>query len=219
MKDMFDITTPTGRRWPSSESDVQEGLNWLLRENRAEIEGRATTQLVAEAQEEVQMMRRPLSAEEAYAFLGLLLGLLPPAAIFYRAGAYALTPERISEPAILFLCLGMNLICLIVGGFTGKRMGRWLDSNCGADKKVSRLDALAAGIGWGAITGGAGGAFCFIFGAVAGALCAIPVGIAGFVTFTILHRLVARGGMIDARHFWPLACGVTMTIAALILGR
>ncbi|MCA1555820.1 MAG: hypothetical protein LC747_03925 [Acidobacteria bacterium] len=32
-----------------------------------------------------------------------------------------------------------------------------------------------------------------------------------------LRLIMARGGMIDARHFWPLACGVVFTITALIL--
>jgi hypothetical protein len=38
-----------------------------------------------------------------------------------------------------------------------------------------------------------------------------------FTLFTLLHRLLVRGDMIDARHFWPLACGITMLIAALVL--
>ena len=73
------------------------------------------------------------------------------------------------------------------------------------------------GFAWGAITGAAGGAICFGIGAIFGALYAAPVGTLAFILFTPLHRLLARGGMIDARHFWPLACGVTMTITALIL--
>ena len=74
------------------------------------------------------------------------------------------------------------------------------------------------GAAWGAVAGFAGGLVFFGLGAIAGLICAVPVGIIAFTLFAPLHRLLARGGMIDARHFWPLACGVTMIISALILG-
>ena len=35
---------------------------------------------------------------------------------------------------------------------------------------------------------------------------------------TLFHSPLARGGMIGARPFCPLACGVVMVISALILG-
>jgi hypothetical protein len=71
---------------------------------------------------------------------------------------------------------------------------------------------------WGAVAGGAGGLVFFGIGSLFGIVCAVPVGIVAFTLFTPLHRLLARGGMIDARHFWPLACGINMIVSALILG-
>jgi hypothetical protein len=38
-----------------------------------------------------------------------------------------------------------------------------------------------------------------------------------FAAFAPLHRLLARGGMIDARHLAPLAWGINLAISALIL--
>jgi hypothetical protein len=73
------------------------------------------------------------------------------------------------------------------------------------------------GISWGLAAGGAGGAVFFGFGALYGIIFAVPVAALAFPVFTLLHRTLARGGMIEAAHFWPLAWGTTMTIAALIL--
>jgi hypothetical protein len=47
----------------------------------------------------------------------------------------------------------------------------------------------------------------------------LPFGLAGFLLFAICHRLLARGGMMDARHFWPVASGIALASAALILGQ
>ena len=74
------------------------------------------------------------------------------------------------------------------------------------------------GAAWGAVAGGAGGLVFFGFGSLFGVVCAVPVGIMAFTIFAPLHRLLVRGGMIDARHFWPLACGTNMIVSALILG-
>ena len=71
---------------------------------------------------------------------------------------------------------------------------------------------------WGAVTGAAGGALFFGIGAIFGVICALAVALPSFMVFTTFHRLLARGGMIDARHLRPLAWGVALTIAALILG-
>ena len=80
------------------------------------------------------------------------------------------------------------------------------------------LNAMLTGLCWGLVTGAAGGLVAFGLGAIVGVICAVPIGVCAFVLFTTLHRPLARGGMIDARHFWPLACGITLTISALILG-
>ncbi len=81
------------------------------------------------------------------------------------------------------------------------------------------MGVRTTGVGalWGLTTGAVGGVWFFGFGSFFGALIALPVGMLGFALFTPLHRLMARGGMIDARHFWPLAGGVVFTITALIL--
>lgn len=89
-------------------------------------------------------MRHPISAHKAYGLAGLLLGVLPPAAIFARLFGYGL----------------------------------------------------------------GGGSLNMAFG--------IPIGSLAFLIFAVLHRTLERGGMIEARHFVPLACGITAIITVLI---
>ncbi len=161
------------------------------------------------------LMRHPLSMQRAYALFGLLLGLFPPAAIFFRLFGGGLTHHL--ESGWLFLLMAMNVTCCLVGGWMGANMGRWLDDKDIASWTGRFFGSLNAGMVWGAVTGAAGGLLFFGIGAVIGVICAMPVGMLAFPVFTLLHRLFARGGMIDGRHFWPLAWGVTMSIVALIL--
>jgi hypothetical protein len=112
----------------------------------------------------------------------------------------------------------MNLVCCLMGGKMGGVFGERIDSYERASWHRMCVCSAGAGALWGFTTGAVGGVLFFGFGSLFGALIALPVGMLGFGLFTPLHRLMARGGMIDARHFWPLACGVVLTISALILG-
>jgi len=163
---------------------------------------------------ERELMRRPLTTQQAYARFGLLLGTLVPAAIFLRMLLALHTDERMSF--FIFFSL-MNFTCALVGLGMGRLMGKNIDHVERRGWNRMFFHALGKGIAWGVTTRAAGGLIAFGFGAIVGAAIATPIGIVAFVAFTLLHRLMARGGMIDARHFWPLACGVVLTISALIL--
>lgn len=166
------------------------------------------------------MMRRPLPVERAYGLFGLLLGTLPPAAIFYRM--FGEEVARQGFPSVLFLLLlAMNVVCALMGRFLGSRFnGMVAKIDEAEDHSRLRMIFLPPLIGmlWGAITGWAGGLIFFGIGALFGALFAIPVGVMAFALFMPLHRQMAHGGMIEASHLWPLAWGVVMTLTALILG-
>lgn len=162
-------------------------------------------------------MRRPLEARRAYALLGLMLGLFPPAAIFIKMFGYGL--GMYSESALLFLiCLFMNFTCAGVGYVMGGALSPSIEKFQRGKWTQMFLWLLLIGAAWGAVTGGAGGLLFIGIGAIFGTLFAIPVGALAFALFASLHRLVSRGGMIDARHFWPLGAGVTLMVAALIMG-
>ncbi|HEY0377697.1 MAG TPA: hypothetical protein VGC87_12300 [Pyrinomonadaceae bacterium] len=169
-------------------------------------------------EEEVLLMRRPLAAQEAYARFGLLLGTLPPAAIFLKLfGRMLVGPGDSIHPRLLFLLFLMNAFCAAAGLFFGSRLSRL--ASAAEELRWPIMLIAAAGIGfiWGVATGAVGGLPAFGFGAIVGAICAVPVGMLAFLLFVPLHRLLTRGGMIDARHLWPLACGVVTVITALIL--
>ena len=96
-------------------------------------------------------------------------------------------------------------------------MGRWIgDPRAWAWHKYV-LSTLLMAVAWAVVTGAAGGAVGFIVGAFFGVVCAIPIALAAFPAFAVLHRLLSHGGMIEEQELWPLAFGVPLTIAALIL--
>jgi hypothetical protein len=174
-------------------------------------------QLFRNAREEREMlaMRRPVTTEQAFARFGLLLGTLPPAAIFGRI----LLSERSADPTFIYLAfmLPMLAICATLGRFMAKRLGRSFDEVERGSWGGMMIEALEVAFIWAAATGAAGGAPIFVIGAAFGFACALPVALVAFALFTPLHRLLARGGMIDARQLNPLAWGINLSIAASIL--
>jgi hypothetical protein len=216
---MQETFNPNGFRQFLAGERTQSRLGWLLTENKLAA-NRLRLFRDALAEEEMLLMRRPLRTEKAYELFGLLLGALPPIAIFWRIlGRFFLINWPFMLGSGLFvLLLSMSAICCFVGKRMGARMGRWLDNESDSSRTWQLIVSLGAGIVWGVITGAAGGLPAFGIGAIYGILCALPVGVLAFPLFTLLHRPLVRGGMIDARYFWPLASGVVMVITALILG-
>ena len=166
---------------------------------------------------EMLLMRRPLTTERAYEYFGLLLGALPPAAIFYRLSNYVTEAEPSAMMYFIFLFSLMNVACCLAGWRMGVRAGRRMERVASASRIDRCCNLLAAAIIWGACTGSLGGLLFFGVGSFIGTLVALPVALVAFILFALLHRFLARGGMIDARHFWPVACGITLVISALIL--
>lgn len=203
---------------PAHADDPRARLNWLSLWN-AEAERHAFLFRNAREEEQLRLMRRPWTTREAFARFGLLLGAFVPAAIFYRMFNYGFHAGGTGFEQSLFpiLLLAMNMTCCVMGWKMGAVVGNRIDGYERAS--WHRMCACATGLGalWGLTTGAAGGVLFFGIGSLFGAFIALPVGMLGFLLFTLLHRLMARGGMIDARHFWPLACGVVLTITALIL--
>lgn len=164
-------------------------------------------------------MRRPMTTERAYKLFGMLLGMLPPAAFFIRIFGYGFS-LRMEQRLLWFyflLCLTMNIVCCLMGRVMGRVAWRQLQKLEPASKHSLLISSIIVGLLWGFCTGAAGGALFFYIGAFFGVACALPVGALGFPAFAFFHSLLKRGGMIDARHFWPLALGITLVICALIL--
>jgi hypothetical protein len=186
---------------------------------------------VALDEAKVASMRRPVGLRDAYGLMGMLLGLLAPAAIFWKFFNYGLTSDTHGRGVGLasLLLLAMNLVCAFVGDRAGdlfrrnltlRRVGRaeleyepatyisW-------PKFLIALPVVAAG--WGLLTGALGGVICFGVGVAIGPIFAIPVGVAGMSTFGLLHRWLQSDGMIELSHLLIAALGVALAITALIL--
>jgi hypothetical protein len=200
---------------------VFDRLDWLEDENAATANWHSRFRLAAHEQD-LAMMFRPVATRRAYAFHGLILGTVTPVMIFARYFGYGLVDLGWShwhlQPPLVFLCLMMNLVCGLVGYLMGRKLG---SAALRAERRSWNQTIVGLGligIAWGAVTGSCGGFFFFGIGALPGGLMAMPIGLVAFSTFGILHRLLERGGMIERRHFLPLAFGITLTITALIMG-
>jgi hypothetical protein len=214
---MQDTRTPSHLQARGSAGSAESArLSWLLAENELESERRRLFR-TGQEEEEMLLMTHPVSTQQAFARFGMLLGIFPPAAIFYRLFGRDLSQSAPSLEMILLL-LAMNLICCFAGRYFGAKLSRMVAAVERDGWSLMFIEAVIIGFLWGLCTGAVGGFLLYGFGAIAGAICAVPVGALAFALFIPLHRLFARGGMIDARDFWPLACCVVLSITALILG-
>jgi hypothetical protein len=159
------------------------------------------------------MMKNPLGLEKSFAYLGLLLGVFPPAAMFIR---FAIDARL--DGWVFGVMLVINLISAVVGFFSGKVIGK-------AVRPVENLGWLPMflilpflGLLWGIVAGGAGGVIVFGIGAFFGAILGGLVGSFAVPAFTILHRFLKKGESIELKHFLPFAFGITFIICGFILG-
>lgn len=204
----------------AADNDIALRIAWLKGEV-ARAENRAEA-LRAEAEwARGASMRNPVPAEEAYAWFGTFLGLLPPFAIFARmivGGMHRRSNVGGGDAFFwILLLLAMNAVCC----FVGRKFGRVLGRALGDPRSRGWLAYLAlsplVGLAWAVVTGAAGGAVGFGIGAVFGVICAMPVAVTTFPAFALLHRIQSHGGMIEERDLWPIAFGIPLAAAALIL--
>ena len=162
---------------------------------------------------EAETMKNPLSLDKTFSYFGLILGTLPPAAMFIR---FAIDGHL--EGWIFGVMLIINLISSVVGFFSGKVIAKAIRyfENLKWSTMILALPFL--GLLWGIVSGGAGGIIVFIIGAFFGALLGGIVGGIALPAFTILHRSLKKGEMIELKHFLPIAFGITSIICGFILG-
>lgn len=166
---------------------------------------------------ESELMENPLTMEKTLAYFGLMLGTFPPLAFFTKFiidGA----SFRNGEQWIIGVFLIVTLISAVVGYFSGKFIGKTVTEL----EKLSWTKMLSiapfVGLVWGIIAGGAGGVIIFFVGAIFGAMLGGLVGAAALPVFVGLHRLMKKGDLIEQKHFFPIAFGITFTICSFILG-
>lgn len=195
---------------------VRQRLDHLLAVNAETARQKAMFQSDKEKLE-ADLMKSPLNTEKTYAYFGLLLGTFPPAAFFTK---FAIDSRiALGEEAWIFgILFIVNLISAVVGYFSGKLIAKSV-------REVEKYSWWAmflvlpfVGMFWGILAGGAGGAIIFIFGAFFGAILGALVGGIALPTFTVFHRLLKRGDVIELQHFLPLAFGITFAICSFIIG-
>lgn len=195
---------------------TRQRLNALLAIN-AETAREKTLFRSEREKTEAALMKNPLSTKQTFAWFGLLLGTFPPAAIFTR---FLIDSRSLNNGDlwILGVIAIVNVISAVVGYFSGKLIGKIVSEL----EKTSWLAMIFAlpfiGILWGILSGGAGGVIIFVIGAFFGAMLGSAVGSVALPAFTIFHRLLKKGDMIDRKHFLPLAFGITFMICGFILG-
>jgi hypothetical protein len=210
---MFDLTG----KWNSSDDATPADsatLRWLLAANAL---SRAESRLFRNnlEREEMLLMQKPVATRGAMGVFGLTMGGIPSAAIFYRLfDLFHLDPFSF----LSLMAVVMFAVCLWAGRSVGRSLATTVDGIERQSWIRMLIMAFFAGISWGAATGAAGGAVFFGIGAPFGAFCAADVGAIGFPIFLSLHRILSRGGLIEAQHLWPISIGVACVLAALILG-
>ena len=205
----------------SDYNNIEGRLGWLS----GELARQEATRKAARVSDGWRALRsvalgRGLTTAEAYEWFGTFLGLFPPFAIFARIlGAAYRESDPLGNGFLLWglLFLTMNAVCCVVG----RKMGRIVGKNIG-DPRARSLPtllfmALFLAIAWASVTGAAGGAVGLLVGAFFGVLCAVPIALAAFPVFALLHRALSRDGIIEARRLWPRGYGVPATAAAMIL--
>lgn len=216
-------TQTVTRQSPFNESTPGDGdgslsrgrLDILLEANAA-IAREKTMYGSEREKREAEMMSNPINSEKAFAYLGLLLGVFPPMALFIRALAAGMDKE--AQIWIVGILAIVMLLSAIVGYLAGILVGRTVRRVETRSWSFQLLTTPLIGLLWGLTAGAAGGIIIFIIGAVFGAMLGAAVGFVALPAFAVLHRLFKRGDLIEMKHFLPLAFGVTLTICSFILG-
>ncbi len=166
---------------------------------------------------EAELMTHPISSEKAFAYFGVLLGALPPAALFTR---FMLDTKgfRSEDAWLIGVFAIVNIVSSVVGYFSGKLIAK-IVHNLEKSSWTAMIMLLPfVGILWGILAGGAGGAVIFLIGAFFGAFIGGIVGSFALPVFSIFHRLLKKGDQIERKHFLPLAFGITLIVSAFMLG-
>lgn len=197
------------------DNDIYVRLAWL----KGEVVRAENYKALARARTEwdrMLSMTRPVPPEQAYAKFGLCLGLFPPLAIFARIlTGWETRGDALIIWAMLFLL--MSAVCTVTGWLFARYQGRRAGDPRANDWSEHVGNAFGRAMLWALVTGGLGGAVGLILGAVVGVFFAMPVALATFPVFAVLHRILSHGGMIEERDLRTIAYGIPLTAAALIM--
>jgi hypothetical protein len=166
---------------------------------------------------EASVIQNPLTSQQVFTRFGLMLGIFPPMALFLRF-LLDIYPRQNEIWVPLIFLLFVNFVCAIVGYFSGRLIGKMVAETEKWSWGAMLLTLPFIGILWGIMAGGAGGIFIYVIGAIFGAIFAAMVAGIALPIFTIFHRWLKKGDVMDRDQFLPIALGITIIISAFIFG-
>ena len=198
------------------DAQVQARLDWFLIQNaeNARIKAKFRSEL---ERMEIELMKYPVPAADAFAYFGSFLGGIPLFTLTLRA-LFESTGADSSSVGMIVLMFVVAAASSAFGYFSGKLVGpvtlriehfRW----------STMLPLLPiVGFIWGAVAGAGGGLLAFGIGAIFGFFIGGFVGAISVPLFIVVHRLIRRGESIELKHFIPLSFGIVLILCAFILG-
>ena len=211
LTDPLNIYDQLDRR--NTDEAVAHNLNVLYEANKRIAQNKAFYP-THQSKIEASSLSLKLDFKKTYAYLGLMLGIFPPASFFALFIAESNAPPEIWIAALL---MGVNAVTAFVGYFFGKVVGSLLHDR--DDRSISFYILFLPFLGflWGAIAGAVGGVFLFIIGAFFGALIGGTVGMIALPAFYVMHRLLKHGEYLELKYFLPVSTGIVYSISAVIL--
>jgi hypothetical protein len=194
-------------------SNPQRRLELLLAAN-AEIAKWKAVYPTRSVEIERSLMTHPLDATQVFKYLGAMLGTFPTAAFFL---SFLLSTTGADKGLAAALLAVVTIACTVTGYHSGKVVGTLMTAIGKRSLSFGLLAVPFLGFAWGAVSGAAGGVFIFVIGAFFGAFIGGAVGAAALTAFFLLYRKLTIAGMLELKHFLPVASGVTFSICAYIL--
>ena len=198
-----------------SDRFVERRLERLLELNAAIASEKELYKNSAERRR-VQLMTYPIESRNAFGYFGFMIGSMPLLAAALRI----LSNSPNADPSFFaFILSFLGLLTGLSGLGLGRRyVPRVLRSieNFAIPNRIALW--VLVGIVWGGVSGAAGGVLVFLVGSIVGAVIGGMVGAITVPIMIFLYTCVRAGDLIDAKHFLPIALGITLSVCALVLG-
>jgi hypothetical protein len=166
---------------------------------------------------EAGLMTNPIDSKKAFAYFGLLIGLMPPFALVFKIISSTVAVERM--PVLFLVVLGIAGVTTGVVGYASGQFVPAAISGFGRFRLANQLALFSlVGFVWGAVSGAIGGLFIFIIGAFVAAIAGGIIGALALPVLVAFHTALRRGDLIEIKHFLPIAFGITLSLCAFILG-
>jgi len=165
---------------------------------------------------EAFMMSHPIDLRSAYAYFGLMIGIMPLLA--WLLALCMLRGARGGVPAVLLIFIAAGAVTGIVGYLTGRFVATAVE-RAGQFRQPNRIMLIVlTGLAWGAVSGAAGGLLIFIVGAIFAAIIGGVIGALCLPVIATLFGLVRKGDLIELKHFLPITLGTTLSVCAFVVG-